>query len=103
MGTRWLGSLTAMALALTLGCVYSPTGPGILYMDVKGPLTTSTAEEASRRGEACASTVFVLFAFGDASIERAKRNGGIRKVATVDHHSQNVIGFGKFCTIVTGE
>ena len=90
-------------LAVAVGCVHSPTGPAILYMDVKGPLGPGDGMDASRKGEACASVFLALFASGDASIETAKRQGGIREVTTVDHHSTNVLGFGKFCTIVYGK
>lgn len=71
-------------------------------MNVKGPMGSAKGEGTGKVGRACASTFFALFAAGDASIEAAKRNGGIREVTTVDHHSTNVIGFGRFCTIVTG-
>ena len=46
--------------------------------------------------------VLLLFAWGDASIETAKRNGGITEVTTIDHKSSNLIGFGSFCTVVYG-
>lgn len=97
-----LASALALVLIAPLGCVYSPTGPGILYMDVKGPMASARGEGTGKVGRACANTFFALFAVGDASIETAKRNGGIREVTTVDHHSTNVIGFGSFCTVVTG-
>jgi len=44
-----------------------------------------------------------LFAWGDASIESAKRDGNITEVTTIDHESFHLIGFGAFCTIVYGE
>jgi hypothetical protein len=92
----------ALALLLPLGCVYSPTGPGILYMDVKGPMGPAKGTDTGKTGRACANTFLALFAVGDASIETAKRDGGITEVTTVDHHSTNIIGFGSFCTVVTG-
>ncbi len=92
----------AFSLVLSLGCVYSPTGPGLLYMDVKGPMGPAQGTGTGKQGRACASTFLALFAVGDASLESAKRNGGISEVTTVDHHSTNILGFGSFCTIVTG-
>lgn len=97
-----LASVVALALLAPLGCVYSPTGPGILYMDVQGPMGPAKGTGTGKVGEACANTFLALFATGDASIETAKRNGGITEVTTVDHRSRNIIGFGSFCTIVTG-
>ncbi len=92
----------ALVAGFGIGCVQSPTGPGLLYMDVHGPLGPAGGTSTARKGEACAGVFLALFAWGDASIEAAKRNGGITEVTTVDHHSTNVIGFGKFCTIVYG-
>lgn len=94
--------LAACMLLASTGCVQSPTGPGILYMNVKGPLGPSAGTERLRRGESCARVALALFAWGDASIESAKRAGGITQVTTVDHHSRNLIGFGSFCTVVYG-
>ncbi len=87
---------------VTSGCVYSEVG-GALYMDVKGPIQTTAEPGGSKAGKACSTTVFGLIAFGDASIERARKNGGVIKVSSVDHTSNNIIGYGWFCTIVTGE
>jgi hypothetical protein len=72
-------------------------------MNVKGPLGPASGTSAMRSGKACARVVLALIAWGDASIESAKRNGGISEVATVDHESNNFIGFGSFCTVVYGQ
>lgn len=92
----------AFLLVSMSGCVQSPTGPGILYMNVKGPLGPAAGMDTPRRGKSCARVALALFAWGDASIEAAKRDGGITQVTTVDHHSKNLIGFGSFCTVVYG-
>ena len=100
---RLVATLTlAVALGFSFACVQSPTGPGLIYMDVKGPLGPGDGVEVSKRGQACANTFLALFATGDASIEAAKRAGGITQITTLDHHSTNVLGFGSFCTIVYG-
>jgi hypothetical protein len=95
--------ITAIALSFLTGCVMSPTGPGLIYMNVQGPLGPASGTSAAKRGESCAHVVLALFAWGDASIETAKRNGNITKVTTLDHESSNFIGFGSFCTVVYGE
>ena len=94
--------LITLALAFGVGCVQSPTGPGLIYMNVQGPLGPASGTATSKKGEACASVFLALFAWGDASIEAAKRNGRITEVTTLDHRSKNFIGFGSFCTIVYG-
>jgi hypothetical protein len=95
--------MVGAGLLFSAGCVQSPTGPGLIYMNVKGPLGPAGGESTSRKGKSCARVVLALFAWGDASIESAKRDGGIRTVTTIDHESFNLIGFGSFCTVVYGE
>ena len=57
-----------------------------------------------KQGEACAKSVLGVYAFGDASIETAKKNAGITKVATVDHATTNILYlYGQYCTVVYGE
>ncbi len=94
--------IVCFGLVLGTGCVQSPTGPGLIYMNVKGPLGPAGGTETPKKGQACARVLFHLFAWGDASIETAKRNGGITEVTTLDHESFNLIGFGSFCTNVYG-
>ena len=58
----------------------------------------------SKRGESCATNILGIVATGDSSIETAKRNGGVKKVAYADTSYLNVLGFyQKGCTIVKGE
>ena len=93
----------AIATALLAsGCVYSEVG-GAIYTDVKGPLQASQPTATGKTGTACSNSILGLIAMGDASIESAKRNGGITKVTSVDHHSRWLVVWGEFCTIVTGE
>ena len=91
-----------VSLAFGAGCLQSPTGPGLIYMNVKGPLGPAGGTNTAKKGEACARVLFHLFAWGDASIETAKRQAGITEVTTIDHRSFNFIGFGYFCTYVYG-
>ena len=95
-------TILCVGLVFSTGCIQSPTGPGLIFMNVKGPLGPAGGTATPKKGEACARVLFHLFAWGDASIESAKRNGGITDVATVDHQSFNLIGFGSFCTHVYG-
>jgi hypothetical protein len=94
--------IAAIIVSLGTGCVQSPTGPGIIYMNVKGPLGPAGGTATPKVGKSCARVVLALFAWGDASIETAKRNGGITEVTTLDHTSFNLLGFGSFCTVVHG-
>jgi hypothetical protein len=97
-------SVVGIAAVTLGGCavVASPTS-GTLFTAVKGPVTSGTAVEASRSGQSCAINVLGIVAVGDASIDAAKSNGGIKNVASVDTDSMAVLGlFGRFCTVVKG-
>jgi hypothetical protein len=97
--------LIAVLLAGLLGCagVVSPVGNGLLFTSVKGPVGATPVAPATKKGESCASNILGLFATGDASIDSAKRDGGISEVSAVDHDSFSVlILYARYCTIVRG-
>ncbi|MDV6236504.1 TRL-like family protein [Leptospira ellisii] len=60
--------------------------------------------ESSSTGSACSRNILGLVAFGDSSIEAAKAQGKIAKVANVDFEQFAVLGvvYHSFCTVVTG-
>ena len=91
------------SFALLTGCAtgLSPVSTG-LVTDVKGPIM-ATELDGSKSGQACAKTILGLVNSGDASIQTAKANGGISKVATADYHTKGFYPFfGETCVIVTG-
>ncbi len=96
-----LGSL------LVLGACTPVASPvtGAFYTNVKHGTNVGDGQlDALRSGEACATAILGLVALGDASIEAARKNGGITKIAFVDHRSKNIWFFyAEFCTIVWGE
>jgi hypothetical protein len=88
-----------------VGCAtaQSPV-PGMWYTDVKGPVAATPAHGGTAQGESCATSILGLIATGDASIETAKKNGGIAQVTAIDHKSNSILGFyAKFCTVVYGK
>ena len=97
--TAALAAVFALGMA-QVGCVYSHAGPGLLYMDVKGPLGPSKGKPGGKTGRACAQNLLGIAAMGDATINTAKRNGGVGTVRTVEYHSTNIVGIGTFCTVV---
>lgn len=107
MFKKSLQTITVAAAVVTAsGCaaVASPVGQGALFTSVQGPVTATPNSAVSKVGESCASNVLGLFATGDASIEQARRNGGINEVSTIDHHSTSVLFiYSKFCTVVRGQ
>jgi len=96
-------------LVLIGGCATAVTPvsnpyPAWLYQNVKASVDAENGVEAVKEGKACATNILGLVASGDASIDEAKRAGGIKEVASVDYQVSSVLGiYAKFCTIVKGK
>lgn len=100
---RGFMALVAVALLLMLaGCAtYIPVGG--LYSGGTTGIQANPGVDANKTGRACMNSVLALVAFGDASVETAMRNGGIKNVATVNYEVKNILGFyGSYCTVVSG-
>jgi hypothetical protein len=101
--------LVAAALALVAlnGCAMAQGGnagaTGFIYSGYKSPGNIGTAA-AGKTGQACLSSILGAVALGDASIEAAKKAGGITTVAHIDHEQFGVLGvYATSCTIVHGQ
>src|SRR2546428_6538724 len=102
MRTKLALSLAGV-LALS-GCAYaaSPLFGG-LYTKVNGPVNATSNQAGNKTGRVCANSILGIIATGDASIESAKRAGGITSVTSVDFESTSILGlYATFCTIVRG-
>jgi hypothetical protein len=85
----------------SMGCV-AVSSPAIGWvMDVSGPIMSNGAI-GSREGRACAQSIMGVYASGDASIKAAAANGGVTKIASIDHESTWFIVMGEYCTVVRG-
>ena len=99
--------IMALALAGTSGCAFASGGNGFVtgavYSGYRSPGQVGTAQ-TGKIGEACASSILGWIATGDASIEEAKRAGGITQIAHVDHEQFSILqGYATTCTIVHGQ
>lgn len=97
--------LTILAVSATFlsGCSVSPVTGAVNVAKWDGPVS-NPGVQSLKSGQACAKSILGIVAYGDASIETAKKNAGITKVATVDHETLNVLYFyGQYCTVVYGE
>jgi len=86
------------------GCAVagSPVGNAVVTT-VKGPIGVTTGTDTSKTGTACAKNFLGVVATGDASINAAKREGGIQSVTSVDHDTFTVMYvYAAFCTVVRG-
>ncbi|MDO6681575.1 TRL-like family protein [Oceanobacter sp. 5_MG-2023] len=95
-----IGSTVLLSLS---GCSVSPVHGAFNFSKWDGSISNPSVSSV-KSGESCARSVLGLIAFGNASIEAAKKAADISKVATVDHKTTNILYFyGEYCTIVYGE
>jgi hypothetical protein len=100
--TRILAISALLLFAVgALGCVAVKSPAVGLWMDVSGPIMSNGAI-GSREGRACARSILGIYATGDASIKAAAANGGVTKIASIDHESTWYIVMGEYCTVVRG-
>jgi hypothetical protein len=87
------------------GCATSGASPNgwALIKQEKIPAFVTDNAKAIKTGRACAQNVLSVYASGDASIEAAKKEGNITRVADVAYEMENYVVFGKVCTVVRGE
>ena len=98
-----LAGISVAALSLSACQIVSSPLAGTIFNETKYGNMATAETAATKEGKACASSVLGWVATGDASIAAAKANGGVTKVASVDHYAKNVLGiFGEWCTIVKG-
>lgn len=91
-------------LGILSGCAMSRAPlTGVWYSDVQSGIA-ATPQVGPKVGEACAKSILGLVATGDASIEAARRNGGIISIASVDEKNTSLLGvYATHCTIVRGK
>ena len=77
---------------------------GMLYTDVKSPVTATSNTNSSKVGTASATSILGIVAMGDASIDAAAKNAGITKIHHVDEHATSFLGiFSTYQVLVYGE
>ena len=97
-------NLKILLIAIMVSSCASPHMTGVIYTDSKGNVTTTLARGAvSKTGEACTVNYLGMVTLGDASIEAARKNAGINKIAYIDSAYTNILGlYQKYCTLVRG-
>ena len=98
----------AATVLMTTGCLRAPFQPpiGTAYSDLKAPLGVeiSDTKVGPKTGKAKTTSILGLFATGDASIQAAAKNGGLKKVYHADYQYYNLLGIIQETTvIVNGE
>ncbi|MCX7766558.1 MAG: TRL-like family protein [Candidatus Sumerlaeia bacterium] len=97
--------LLCLFLGIILAGCATPFPWGSLYTKVELPIAaTANVGPSTKVGTAECTSVMGLIAIGDASIDAAKKEGGITKIHYVDQDVENILGIiGKYKTVVYGE
>lgn len=86
-------TIAIISIALTALTLSScgTTRAGTLYSDVTAPVAVGNGG-GSRVGVSKSTTYLGLISIGDASVNAAKRNGGITSVSSADEHISSILG-----------
>ena len=77
---------------------------GAIYQKTQSAGSATANTLGSKKGEATATSILGLVAYGDASIQKAAKEAGITKISHVDQKSKSVLGlFSKYTVIVYGD
>ncbi|MDI1302286.1 MAG: TRL-like family protein [bacterium] len=101
--------ITLLGLGLSLGLagcanVRGPAPAALSFYASPVDAGPAAIAQPAKRGEACAQNYLGLIATGDASIDAAKHNADITRVASVEQTAARVLGYyAKYCTVVRGE
>lgn len=94
--------LLAAAALMMSACATPANEAGMaLFAQTTQPLLV-TGNTGKKVGRACATNMLGLVIQGDMSVEAAKKNGNITKVASVDKEIKGYAVYAEVCTIVTG-
>lgn len=103
-----VGILNLLFLVGCGGFYAAPVMPpqGFGYTNVAAPIDTefNGTSVTGKKGEASSIGILGLFAFGDASVEAAAREGNISRVNHADYKYFNILWiYQNFTTVVYGE
>ena len=99
--------LAVLGLALMLGTTQA-NAMGLFYTDATYPVTATGVKVQDlanlKKGKASSNNVLFLVETGDASIDAAAKNGGIKKISHIDITEKSVFFFWRGVTVtVYGE
>ncbi|QED22919.1 TRL-like family protein [Candidatus Deianiraea vastatrix] len=103
----------AISLVTIAGCAQTSTGmsTGLIYNNIKDKSYHTNFDntvKVSKIGRSCTTGVLGLTSWGDSSIETAKSNGKITKIAFIDKENFDTRFvwlpiYSQGCTVVHGE
>lgn len=90
------------AAGMLAACATPSTEVGTaLFAFTQQPMNATEAA-GTKTGRACATNILGLYISGDMSVEAAKKNGKITKVASIDKDIKSYAVYSEVCTVVTG-
>lgn len=95
-------AITAVALMLSACATPATEVGGALFSMTQQPFSV-TGNPGRKVGKACGTNILGLLISGDMSVEAAKKNGGITRVATVDKDIKSYAVYAEVCIVVTGD
>lgn len=102
--------LPLILMAALGGCTFTQDSEpfGLIWQSTVSPLNssqTSTTALPVRASVVCKYQALGLIAWGDASVGRAKVEGKIRSIASVDRIKEGspILATGRTCTVVRGQ
>jgi hypothetical protein len=100
--------VAVVALLAGTGCAsvaYSPrVANAFIYAETKANEGVSDNAAGAKTGEACSSSILGWVTTGDASVPTAMKNGGLKKLSSVDNRYKQILGvYAEYCVVVTGE
>jgi hypothetical protein len=103
---KFLALAIVVAFSACSGAAPS-AGPGIVSWAQDGIIATKeSAKKPTKIGKACSKNILGLVSSGDISVEKAKSNGDINVVTSIDREIRGfnyyIPWFGYSCTIVQG-
>lgn len=98
-------AVAAASTVLLAGCSAAPYQPGFIFSNIDAPVAVGSGSVAcTKKGQASATNILGLFGAGNASIAKAKENGGITTVSSVDYSFTSILSlFSTTTTKVCGE
>lgn len=100
---KLFNAIAVVAVLSLSSCAYVPYVAGI-YHEVSTPVTATSNVVGTKVGKASAVNVLGIVAAGNASINAAAKDAGIKKISHVDKKEYSVLGlFSKVTTFVYGE
>jgi len=113
MSTKNLLKITVggFAAIILTGCSFLGGYPsGSLYTGSQVPSginrleTSGPGKTGDKKGEACVTGILSIVAFGDGSLDAAKKAGGVTELHSIEFHQTNILGiYTQGCTEVHGK